>query len=128
MVCFEVTRNGQRLATASGPEKGVLSFHMNRVIGSQRSPADSQEFDLWASDWGKGPNEIAHWCSGPLALGDEFIVRVVDMETADAPTQLESSPPDTSDVIEKKRRDLAELEGLVRLLRRSLGVETSDGP
>ncbi len=124
MLCFEVLRNGKLLARAARPEKGVLVFEMHRLTASQRGDPDGQRFDLHAFDWGVEPNEIARWCSDDLAVGDEFVVRVAEREDADPPTKRELMfPPDTEEIIAKKREHLAQLEEQVAYLRRSLGLE-----
>ncbi len=123
MICFEVTRNGKRLATAASPESpGVLSFDMARVTGSQRVPPDSNTFTLWAVDWRSAPNEIRKWCEGDLSVGDELVVRVVESANPDPPTVIEHGPPEPADLIERERLNLEALEGQVRLLRRKLGL------
>jgi hypothetical protein len=127
MFCLEATRNGKALATAPVPAKGVLSFTMQLVTASQRGPPEnSQRFHLTGFDWTVDA-EVLRWCEGDLAVGDEFLVRVVEREIADPPTQREPMHrPDTDDIIAKKRKHLAELEDQVRYLRGNLGLEPSD--
>ena len=123
MICFQVMRNGKRLATAGSFENGgVLSFDMTRVTGSQRNPSNSNRFNLWGGDWSVNPNEVVTWCSGDLAVGDELVVRVIESTNPDAPAGIGLKVPHPDEAIEKARKDIAELEQEARFLRRTFGL------
>ena len=46
MLCIELSRNGERLATAGLPGKGVLSVVFNRVLSDPNGPLERRHFSL----------------------------------------------------------------------------------
>lgn len=78
MKALEVYRNGQKVCIASA-EPGVTSFHITLTkaspghfhVGGLYSP--TQEHLLWAYE--------------DAALGDEFVIRIVEVDQPDPPIE-----------------------------------------
>lgn len=118
MLCIEVSRNGERLATAGLPGKGVLSVIFNRVLSDPNGPVERRHFSLGGLDVSVEPNQSLHWVEGDVEIGDEFIVRFLEKDFADAPLHAEpSSRPGASELRRFRRRQLKNLEAEMKRVR-----------
>ncbi len=85
MFCIELSRNGKRVATAGLPGNGVLSLTFTRVLSEHRGPEEFRTVRLGGLDTESDPESFVEWFDDDVKLGDEFVVRFVERETADAP-------------------------------------------
>ncbi len=113
VICFELERNGERVARAGIPGHAVLSatFTWVRSRRGVKPPARVRKeltFGLSGLDSNVPPGEHVGWAGGPMEVGDEFVLRVVDADAADPPV----------DGRRRKRRDPSDAE-MLRLLRRN---------
>jgi len=71
MLCIELSRNGQRVATAGRPGKGVLSVIFNRVLSDAYGPVERRHFSFGRLDLSTEPNRSLHWGGGDVEVIDE---------------------------------------------------------
>lgn len=124
MLCIELSRNGQRLATAGLPGKGVLSVIFNRVLSDPNGPVEKRHFSLGGLDVSTEPNTSLHWVGGEVEVGDEFVVRYFDAELADTPRHAEpSTRPTEAELRRFRQRQLRNLEAEIKRVRKLLDEE-----
>ena len=80
MLAFEVSVNGQKLHVAAAPEGGVLATGLS---WSHRQP-ETIIFNLGGVA-GDGTNDHLRWPTPQIQIGDEILMRVVDVEFTDSP-------------------------------------------
>jgi len=121
MLCIEVSRNGERLAAAGLPGKGVVSVVFNRVLSDANGVLERRDFRMGGLDVSVEPNRSLHWTGGKVEVGDEFIVRFIEKDVADAPLHAElSSRPSESELRRFRRRQLKNLEAELLRVRKLL--------
>jgi hypothetical protein len=104
MLCFEVSKNGEKLAVAGVRESGVVSFMLSWVgkgVGASGQAAAAKGAipglnchvgGIDCSD--PAGNETVEWIEKPkLRIGDELRVRLVAAESADKPCRRETAVP-----------------------------------
>ena len=100
MLCFEVSKNGEKLARAGLRESGVLSLILSWVgreqgasalAAARQGPISGLDFSVAGID--SGDRSVAWIESADLRVGDAIHVRLVSGEGADAPTRSEPSKP-----------------------------------
>lgn len=118
MLCIELSRNGERLATAGLQGKGVLSVIFDRVLSDPNGPVERRHFSLGGLDVSTEPNKSLHWVGGEIEVGDEFVVRYVEGESADPPKHSEpSTHPTEAELRRFRQRQLRNLEAEMRRVR-----------
>src|SRR5689334_2997495 len=121
MLCIELSRNGECLATAGLPGKGVLSVVFNRVLSDPNGPLERRRFSLGGLDVSVEPNQSLHWVGGDVKVGDEFVVRYLENDSADPPSHAEpSTRPTESELRQFRHRQLRYLESEMRRVRKLL--------
>jgi hypothetical protein len=104
MLCFEVWKNGKKLAVAGVRESGVVSLILSWVgkgpgASAAASSAQGAIPDLHCSVGGvdtsdpSGDKRVEWVDSSGLNIGDEVRVRLIAAERADKPTRCEDSVP-----------------------------------
>ena len=89
MRCFEVWVNGQRLYAAGLPAPGRLHGHLvswERLPDDPPAPGvpcDLAKLHFSGSD---GTGDYVSWPRHDLGVGDEVVIRVVDLASSDQPT------------------------------------------
>lgn len=81
MKALNVVVNGQQICLAGLTEAGFVGAHVN-ILNAPESP-------LSLNITGMQDNTTLHWCEFPLEIGSEVSIRVVDADTADAPTAIQ---------------------------------------
>jgi len=79
MKALEVSVNGRRVCVA-GVRSGVLAAHVTRTFGEQ---AEFIHFGVG----GLEDDREVRWAVPKIGVGDEVTIRVVDVPTADPPTE-----------------------------------------
>lgn len=124
MLCIELSRNGKRVATAGLPGKGVLSLIFNRVLSEHRGPEELRFVRLGGLDTESDPEAHVDWFEDDVMVGDEFVVRFVEREAADAPG---TRRPNVCGLPQESREErLARLKALeegAAKLRAELGLD-----
>jgi len=111
MIVFDVIKYGRKLATTGGEDLSVLNVIVNAVgkLGpkSQGTVDEKNDYELFLNTGGltsRGPNAIdehLRWSEHlMLDIGDEICIRILDSDSADAPTR--SFPSRSSDVTKKE--------------------------
>jgi hypothetical protein len=106
MIAFDVSVNGVHIGLVGVEPLGVLSA----IVQAGRSRADGASDELRSYTnltlgglTGTRPREFVNWVSGrELSVGDEVLVRVVDVNSVDEP---ERRQPANSDDQEASRSD-----------------------
>jgi hypothetical protein len=105
MLCFEVSRNGNKLALCGLRESGVLSFILSWVGRGEGASARAAATDgpipelnlhVGGLDTSNPAGDAqVHWVEDDdlLKLGDDITIRLVAAEVADPPTRTEPSKP-----------------------------------
>jgi hypothetical protein len=125
MLCIELNRNGQRLATAGLQGKGVLSVIFDRVLSDAHGPMERRHFRLGGLDTSTEPNSMLHWIGGPVEIGDTFTVRFLDSDSADPPTHSEpSTEPTPAELRRFRQQQLRNLESELKKVRAFLAVDS----
>ena len=123
MLCIELHRNGTRLATAGLPGKGVLTLIFDRVLSDSHGPEESRHFRLGGLDTSTEPNTSVTWLSQPVTVGDEFVVRFLEQESADRPRHRSPSiSPSKAELRRTRLRQLRAMERDVLRIRKHLGL------
>jgi hypothetical protein len=123
MLCIELNRNGQRLATAGLQGKGVLSVIFDRALSDAHGPIEHRHFRLGGLDTSTEPNSTLHWIGGPVDIGDTFTLRFLESDSADPPTHSEpSTDPTPAELRRFRQQQLRSLESELKV-RALLGVE-----
>jgi hypothetical protein len=102
MIGFEVSHNGQRFCTAAVGVHGVLTAI---VTWSSRSPESLAKYppedheaasheELRISVGGLAGETHHHWPAPTLQLGDEILVRICEIQIADAPSSTSQTTDD----------------------------------
>ena len=89
MIAFEIFVNGEKRLTVGGEEYSSL----NALVGLIRLPLpkpDDTTITLAASGISPDQVRVGLWPSLLLAVGDRVEVRVVDVETVDAPESVQT--------------------------------------
>jgi hypothetical protein len=106
MLCFEVSKNGKKLALSGLRESGVLSLMLTWVGRGQgasaaaagaEGPITGLDFRIGGIDSSdpSGDNDVA-WVEGSdLEVGDDIAIRLLSAENADEPTRSGPSQPAT---------------------------------
>ena len=124
MLCIELSRNGERLATAGLPGKGVLSVIFDRVLSDAYGPVERRNFRLGGLDASTEPNSSLHWVGGDVEVGDEFAIRFFQGESADPPKYSEPEYPRTPAKLRRfRQRQLRNLEAEVKKVRALLATK-----
>jgi|GEM_PF-1656638 len=91
VICFELTRNGKKLALAGVDGLGVLSATMTNLTGVPHAHLD---FNLGGLESGPDRGEQPHlgWAHGPAEVGDRFRYRIVMRDVVDPPCHRNGSP------------------------------------
>jgi len=97
MVAFEIFVNGEKRLTIGGEEYSSL----NALLGLTRLPLPEPEgttITLATSGITADQVRVGMWPSLLLAVGDRVEIRVVDVETVDAPESVETLEKGDDDV------------------------------
>lgn len=102
MRCFELWVNGRRLYTAGLPFPGHLHGHLvSRQAPPNHPLPEGRSIDHFRFRGIDANGDSVFWPMQPLQVGDEVIIRVVEMDTPDDPT-------------DRRPRDDAEFERIDR--------------
>jgi len=124
MLCIELQRNGERLATAGLAGPGVLSVIFDRVLSEAMGPKERLHFRLGGLDTSVEPNSLVHWVGGSVVLGDTFTLRFLQGDAADPPAHAEpSTDPTPGELRRFRQRQLRHLEAEVKKVRGLLASE-----
>jgi hypothetical protein len=105
MYCFDVARDGRRLATVGIRGKGALTVMLGGEVKNGRPTGNGWE--LWIGGLESSARLTRHirWVHRPLKLGDTIVVRVVKRASADAPSvRLRVQPPKSASRASSRRR------------------------
>lgn len=90
MICFELSINGKRLATAGIPDQAVLSANVTWAGDGKKRR------DLFASlgglDSNTAPGHHLRWLFRKLKVGDSVAVRVVEGASSDPAVERKKAP------------------------------------
>ena len=115
MIAFEIHLNGEKLCVAGIGERGVLSQHLTWV-GRKPKPDADKEFEPKKPDLSVGGlvnDEHVRWIKQrTLGVGDEVVIKIIEIEVADEPTHRERSESDE----ERARKVRAGLDATKALL------------
>lgn len=109
MLCFEVWRNGEKLATAGVAETGVLSFILSWVgkePNASSIAASSTEAipGIHCALAGiEGTTDVDWYETDQLKVGDELRVRLISSDVSDPPVRSQVPPRGNPDWIRKHR-------------------------
>jgi hypothetical protein len=115
MITFEVSLNGSRICTAGVGDLGVLTTTVSwvRRESSDANPSDIvEELTLQVGGLIASTKEHVRWTDGSVAAGDEVIIRIVDQESADFPTERRHTDP---------KKDIEAQERYVEQMARRFG-------
>lgn len=115
MITFEVSLNGSRICTAGVGDLGVLTTTVSwvRRESSDTNPGDiEEELTLEVGGLIASTKEHVRWTGGSVAAGDEVIIRIVDQESADFPTERRRTDP---------KKDVEAQERYVEQMAKRLG-------
>lgn len=103
MRCFEVWVNGQRLFTAGLPFPGRLHGHLVSQQAAPGEPTPTATFGTHFSFGGTDANgDSVFWPRQELQVGDEVVIRVVEVDAPDEPTS--RRPRDDAEFMEMERK------------------------
>ncbi len=105
MITFEVSLNGSSICTAGVGDLGVLTTTVSwvRRESSDKNPGDIvEELTLEVGGLVAVTKEHVRWTDGSVAAGDELIIRIVNQESADPPTERRRTEP-KEDIEAQKR-------------------------
>jgi hypothetical protein len=107
MICFDVLKNGAKVATAGLGDYGVMTAIIDWVGHSPHTIAK------WQAEGGKDippvelrfhvgglrlneakVHEHLKWFEEELKPGDEVVIRILDQASADAPREVKAEDPD----------------------------------
>src|SRR5260370_14718044 len=94
MICFELSRNGQKVCTG-GVEKRMLIFHLDH-----HTTAEMLNFSMSGIvDHEVAARDHAKWADGLAQIGDQFMIRIIESPVCDLPqpSWLEKSNDSQSD-------------------------------
>lgn len=97
MVAFEIFVNGEKRLTIGGEEYSSL----HALLGLTRLPLpkpDDATITLAASGVNADQTRVGLWPPSRLKVGDRVEIRVVDVETVDAPGSIQILEKDGDDV------------------------------
>jgi hypothetical protein len=119
VICIELTRNGTKLAVAGLEGDGVLS---TLVTGLARGgePRNFQ-FSLGGLEFSGSDKWSLQWAIGPATVGDEFTVRVLELDRCDPPSKREAFET-PEQVRQATVAHLERIEAEARGLREQLGL------
>jgi hypothetical protein len=122
MIVFEVAAN-ERVVRAGAQDQTSLSLRLNGGDGFS-----TPELAISAFRVSDGRLEKHYrWKFGPLALGDEVTIRVLDEQSADPPTTVDTSKGDlTHDEKALLRHETAKVKRLNAALQKSMDEATRD--
>lgn len=105
MIAFEVRLNGKILCLASVGEYGLLTQGLTWVTPSPGYESTSPSLHVG----GLVDNEHIDWLESPpdINIGDEVVIKILDVETADAPTQRTFVKMDDDSLTKTKRQLLS---------------------
>ena len=83
MIGFELVING--LSTLGGIDRGVTSINVNRVKDDERD-----EIDLFFGGFDTSSQQNKRWLMKDLKVGDEFVIKVVDISNQSTPDKIEN--------------------------------------
>ena len=115
MIAFKIHLNGEKLCVAGIGEHGVLAQHLT---WSQRKPkADAEEKpDVTKTRLhvgGLANDEHVDWIKRTeMSVGDEVVIKIVEVESADEPTHRERAESD-EERAQKVRDGLANVKALL---------------
>ncbi len=117
MICFELSRNGKRMATAGRPGFAVLSAIFTWVRRRSRRKPGAAEEELNFSLGGLDSNDELNgyhvqWLNEDAKVGDVFTLRVLERDRVD--------PPKSRSPRENRRGHIANLEGNIAMHQRAL--------
>ena len=119
MICIELTRNGTRLAVAGLEGDGVLSAYVTGIArGGQ--PRNFQ-FSLGGLQISGSEKWSVRWVDGLATVGDELIVRVLELDRCEPPSKREAFET-PEQVREAHLAHLERIEAEARGLREQLGL------
>ena len=110
VLCFEVWKNGKKVALAGLPDRGVLSFiltwvgrvpNASAVCAASSAPIPELSVRMGGLDGNKNVEWLESGENAPaLSIGDEFTVRLTASETPDTPIEQTFPIPDRSKYLE----------------------------
>jgi hypothetical protein len=95
MRAFEISINGKKVCTA-GIEEGVLSAILSLVMRAPEGESGEKALEGPKLEvgglltQGEGARENADWLSRDLTTGDEVTIRLVEVDSVDAPLRREA--------------------------------------
>ena len=99
MIAFEVSLNGNKVCNAGVGDVGVLTtiitwVRRNGVNTETREPENlEEELKLDISGLITSRNEYVRWSERKLAVGDEILIRVTNVESVDSPRDRRTEDP-----------------------------------
>ena len=107
MNCFEVTINGEKVCTAGIGDYGVLNTVLSFVGGKEssdptadtdhRTPSESLELNVGGVATSTiGASEHVEWLQRDLMVGDEIVMRIIEVSECDQPASKEVTYIDCS--------------------------------
>jgi hypothetical protein len=122
MIVFEVAANNH-VVRAGAPDQTSLSLRLN---GGDDFPSPQLSISAFRVSSGRLEKHYV-WELGPLALGDQVTIRLLDDRLADPPTRVDASQPDlTPDEKVLLRHHTATVKRLNETLQRSIAEATQD--
>ena len=87
MICFELVKNGERVAVAGIDAEHVLSVILSSVDVTDPGPKKRKGIDVYLGGLNSETKQHLHWGRSNLAVGDHVEVRILDLPIADPPTE-----------------------------------------
>jgi hypothetical protein len=129
MRCIELVKDGERIAIAGLPGKGVLSLIFDRVLSDNHGPNEDRRFTLGGLDTTTEPQTSVRWTGGKVEIGESFLVRFLDLDAADKPAHSEPSQlPTASELRRFRKRQLRHLEAEIKRVRKWLATSAPTPP
>lgn len=112
MRAFEVFVNGKRLSVAGVNDLSVLTVIID-YVGRDRDPSHLRVGGLLNPE-----QEYVDWVDRNLAVGDEVRIKIVEVETVDAPTKRRPRDP---------KKEVRAQKHYVRTMAKKLGWKIQTG-
>ena len=101
MIAFEVLVNGTRLCVAGIGESGVLTSMVvfaagQRLVDESSSAEERGTKHLRIGGWKKTADDSSRqceWLKRTLSVGDEVVLRILEVDTVDEPSQVHEEQP-----------------------------------
>lgn len=119
MICIQLIRNGTKLAVAGLKGDGVLSAHITGL--TKGGEPRNFQFSLHGLEISGSEKWSLQWVNGPAMVGDEFTVRLLELDRCEPPSKREAFET-PEQLREGLVAHLERIEAEARGLREELGL------